>query len=81
MAQKTMDEWADDLAELAEIAGKYGSLPVGPARNMLHMLFFGLERLAAEAEKGRSNRAAVRRCRARQRAAQQAPAEPLPFEE
>lgn len=67
MAQKTLDEWASDLEDLLEIAEKYTELPAGPARNMMHMIYFGLSRLHDHAEKNRTGRAKVARYRARKR--------------
>jgi hypothetical protein len=63
--QRTYNELADEIDELMEIAEKYVDLPTGQARNMMHMLYFGLSKLHTELEAGRANRDAVRRSKER----------------
>lgn len=65
MAQKTLDEWAADLQDLQDLAVVYRRLPHGEARNTLHALSLGLERLIDQAERGRPNRAAVAKSKAK----------------
>jgi len=65
VAQKSFNELADDIDELMEIAEKYVDLPPGAARNLLHMVYFGLSKLHVELERGRRNRDKVAASKAR----------------
>ena len=80
MAQKTLDDWMDEIDDLRAIADKYATLPPGPARNMLHMLSFGLGKMHAEMDRGSSERAKARRRRERRQAAQVPGQTPLEFD-
>jgi len=65
VAQKTLDEYHEDVAALFEVAGIYAGMPPGPARNAMHMIYFGLGKLKAELEKGAVNRGKAVRHRAK----------------
>lgn len=79
MAQKTIDDYMDDIEALLEHAEKYTSLPGGPARNLVHLLYFGLGKIHAEMDRGSSERAKARRRRDRRRAGVQGPAQEIEF--
>lgn len=68
MAQKTLDQWSEELQELSEVASAYVTLPAGPGRDKLHVLYFALEKMIAECERNATNRAAVKRSKARRAA-------------
>ena len=67
MARKTKNEYLAEVRELIDVAENYPSLPAGPARNMMHMVYFGLLALERDLAAGESNRAKVARHKAKVR--------------
>jgi len=70
VAQKTLDEYLDDVEDILETARELEVCLTGPARDVAKMVRLGLERMQAELDKGSYQRRKSRdfkASRARQR--------------
>jgi hypothetical protein len=67
VAQRTLDEYLEDVTELVDMSREYERMPKGAPRNLMHMIHLHAAKMQAEMEKGAYQRKKSREYKAKKR--------------